>query len=222
MIFCSRDLFGSHVVTAESLLWIFLGLAGCQGPDPQQYKSTVMVNITIGVMRSNSPYGSLTDWRFLEPALQLAALKARSLYEVNVAFVHRTHGPCNSTDFHIAARLAEELVTTENVDILIASPCTQEFLLEASLGLSYSMPVFAGYAPLFLKLEEFQNVVRLSYSTATQWSLFFDLCKKYNWTYVATIYDGKDDDQVAINTGTAFLCTHAVSKWRCRKPNQPV
>ncbi|XP_055358012.1 atrial natriuretic peptide receptor 1-like [Paramacrobiotus metropolitanus] len=168
---------------------------------PWRVLNATHLSITIGVMRAESPSRdplSAYDWRYGQPSIELAAARITTLYNVTPTFQYRNHGPCNSTDYHVAARLSEELLTAQTVDVLLASPCPAEFLLQASL--TTSVPIFAPFAPLAMRVRQFDNVARFSYTTQTQWGIFFALCEKYNWTYVATIYDTTQDSYVSINT----------------------
>ncbi|OQV14039.1 Atrial natriuretic peptide receptor 1 [Hypsibius exemplaris] len=182
-------------------------------------------SITIGISYLDQ-VGSPLDYRLIKPAIECAK-KQMDAHRATVVILEKFHQPCKKTEIYYDFSKAIDDVNyflgtgmpQQAVQIILGSPCTQEFLAQAALS-SYSykqtgptdtainvLPtmIFTGGAPLALHIDQFKYAFRVSYSTATQWDMFFQLCVKYAWVHVTVVLDENDPESSVIGNDFATL-----------------
>ncbi|GAV04286.1 hypothetical protein RvY_14589 [Ramazzottius varieornatus] len=94
-------------------------------------------------------------------------------------------------------------------DVFFGPPCFTDALQAGIITMSYPVLVASGSVTLADTLEPFVNMVRCSYSTFTQWSLFMRMTATYNWTSIAIFYD---DSTASISVWANSLMTRCNSR----------
>ena len=180
-----------------------------------------MTGVTIGILGVAQPDVSIDYTTYIQRSFQLAvadwATRGVTVTTLPPITSLVPHPPCSSVNCHDAIGQAESLLAPSpmpQIDALIASPCTRELQIQASLSFFYNSKNTNGTltvtaeSPYARHIEQYPHVMRVSYSTATQFDMFFKLCEQYQWSNLSTIYDGNpDDNYLTVVSGTVcFEC----------------
>ena len=110
----------------------------------------------------------------------------------------------------LAALTRTVQVLNASIDVLLGPACTDDVVSVAKLTTVYRVPLLTGGGNQVESTGQWPLVTRTGYNTMTQWSFFNRICRHFNWTNVAVIYEVD---------GTVFRSSGAsksVSKNRCR------
>ncbi|GAU93926.1 hypothetical protein RvY_05786 [Ramazzottius varieornatus] len=169
-----------------------------------------ITSLIVGILGVSQPDSGLDYKTYIQRSFQLAVADwaAKGVTVVTLPPINALvpHPPCNAVDCHEAVAQAEALLIPVGgpppaslIDALIASPCTRELQIQAPLSMFYNAKNTNGTltmspeSPYARHISKYPHVIRVAYSTATQFDMFFKLCALYNWSNLSTIYDGDPD-----------------------------
>ena len=175
---------------------LFVGVLATQ--TAESVASTTAIHMDVVLTKGSVSVSS--DYDIVGPAISLA--KQRSVNDFNDAIEPVSHLYTGGYVENELAGLTQVIrALNDSADFMLGPACTSDLVMAAKLTTIYKVPLLTGAGSIVENTRVWPYVTRTAYNSETQWSFFLSICRQFNWSNVAMLYEADLTNIVTLRSG---------------------